>query len=326
LPRPAPDWNALRSTASARASLRGLRTRLRKLAPWVPSRGSSRCAGLVYALALAAFCAAGPGLARADHEACIASHEEAQLMRLRGRYTAAHESLLRCTQMQCPALIAKDCVALLSEVEASLPSVVFAVSDSDGVDLADVRVSADGRALADRLEGRAVTLDPGVYTLRFEAAGHAPAEQTVTVLEGQKQRLLRVRLVPGATGEVPSHESRAPAPRNAPATARLTHTSYALGGSALAGLAAGIAAGVVGKQIWNECDPDGCSDDRKAQGRRLYIGADVAFAASAGLAVAATWLYFHARNKSKRERPSALEQVSARVHAGGAGLAWRSSF
>lgn len=242
-------------------------------------------------------------------------------MRLRGRYTAARESLLRCTQMRCPPLIAKDCIAMLGEVDASLPSVVFAVSDGRGADLVDVRVSANGQLLAERLAGRAVTLDPGVYTLRFEAEGYATAEQVVTVLEGEKQRLIRAQLVSGeAAGP---RASRTRAPRSAE---RLALTSYVLGGSALAALGAGIAAGVVGKQIWNACDADGCSEDRKAHGKRLYIGADVAFAVSGGLAAAATWLYFSARRERKRDRASALDNVSASVGAGGAALAWRSSF
>jgi hypothetical protein len=285
--------------------------------------------GLRAALAFAVASALGaPRVARADQEACIASHEQAQVMRLRGHYSAARESLLRCTQMQCPSLIAKDCIALLAEVDASLPSVVFAVSEAGGADLVDVKVSGNGKLLTERLEGRAVTLDPGVYTLRFEASGYAPAEQAVTVLEGQKQRLIRAQLTP-AEGEEPAQAAGTPATTQAARSptrqSRLTITSYVLGGSALAVFGAGIGAGVVGWQQKQDCE-ESCSEKEKEHGKKLYRWADAAFGVAGGLAIAATWIYVSARSKNKRERPTALENVSASVHAGGAALAWQSSF
>jgi hypothetical protein len=285
------------------------------------------CAALAFAVASAL---SAPQVARADQEACIASHEQAQVMRLRGRYTAARESLLRCTQMQCPALIAKDCIALLAEVDASLPSVVFAVSEVGGADLVDVKVSGNGKLLTERLEGRAVTLDPGVYTLRFEAPGYAPAEQAVTVLEGQKQRLIRAQLTP-AEGDEPAHAAGTPSTTTTQAgrvpskQSRLTITSYVLGGSAVAVLGAGIGAGVVGWQQKQDCE-ESCSEKEREHGKKLYRWADAAFGVAGGLAIAATWIYVSARSKNKRERPTALENVSASVHAGGAWLGWQSSF
>jgi 5-hydroxyisourate hydrolase-like protein (transthyretin family) len=310
LPKPVPGSNALQPAACAQALKVGVRL----------------CVSLMIVLAGSLASRA----AHADQEACISNHEEAQLMRLRGRYTAARESLLRCTQMQCPALIAKDCIALLGEVDASLPSVVFAVSDAAGADLVDVRVSANGRVLAPRLEGRAITLDPGVYTLRFEAAGYATAQQVVTVLEGQKQRLIRVQLAPAEEGAALTSETASTptrAQRAARHQSRQAIVSYALGGSALAVLGAGVALGVVGKRKYDDCKrTEACTEDEISKGKALYTTADIAFGVSAGLAIAATWLYFDARSKSKRERPTALDKVSANVHAHGASLAWRSSF
>jgi hypothetical protein len=261
---------------------------------------------------------------RADREACIAAHEEAQLMRLRGRYTAARENLLLCAQSGCPALISNDCISWLAEVEASLPSVVFAASDGAGRDLVDVRVSANGQLLVERLSGRAVPLDPGVYTMRFEAVGYAAAEQVLTVLEGQKQRLIVAQLTPARSA------AQAPAARARDVGFKLRMASYVVGGSALALLGTGIALGVLGKQeharLERECGAEGCSQGAVDHGKRLYIGADVAFGLAAGLAGAATWLYFRARNGTRRERPSALAQLSAVVHGTGGSVAWRATF
>lgn len=264
--------------------------------------------------------------AQADREACIAAHEEAQLMRLRGRYTAAREKLLHCAQSSCPSLISNDCIAWLSEVDASLPSVVFAVADSEGRDLIAVRVLANDALLTERIDGRAVPLDPGVYTLHFEAPGYARFEQIVTVREAQKQRLIRVQLV-----RSPAHAQSAEAPastQSSPAMRAIPLATYVLGGSALAALGVGITTGVMGKReldrLEPKCDVERCKRSETAYGRRLYIAADVAFGVSVGLAVAATWVYLAARGKRKRDR--AHEGLRASVHGSGGLLAWRAEF
>jgi hypothetical protein len=51
-----------------------------------------------------------------------------------------------------------------------------------------VKVTADGALLTEQLDGRAVRLDPGVHTFRFEAPGNAPLEQPVVVGEGEHDR------------------------------------------------------------------------------------------------------------------------------------------
>jgi hypothetical protein len=284
---------------------------------------------VVLPLALALGAAVGePPHARADREACIAAHEEAQLMRLRGRYTAARESLLRCAQTRCPALISNDCITWLAEVDASLPSVVFAVSDGAGRDLVDVRVYANGQLLAEHLDGRAQPLDPGVYTMRFEAPDQAPTEQVVTILEAQKQRLIRVQLAPSASSETaaapPASSGAAPAPEQRRVMIPLS--TYLLGGGALATLGTGIGLGVAGKQEYDRCEKSkDCTESEKDHGKWLYRGADIAFGLSVGLAATATWMYFRAR-KSRREQRASLDNLTATVNRAGASLGWHTAF
>jgi hypothetical protein len=280
---------------------------------------------VLLALALSAVLAPASDV-HADREACISAHEDAQLMRLRGRYTAARERLLSCAQSACPALISNDCIAWLAEVDASLPSVVFAVADSDSRDLIEVKVHANGALLTERIDGRAVPLDPGVYTLRFEAPGYARFEQVVTVREGQKQRLIRAQLAPlepgaaaaaAASGAEPAAERRLMIPLS----------SYVLGGTALASLGVGITLAALGKReldrLEPKCEADGCTRGEKVHGKRLYVTADVAFGVSAGLAIAATWLYFTARGKRKRDASSGSNGLRASFHGSGGLLTWR---
>jgi len=116
------------------------------------------------------------------------------VLQRRGALVAAREQLLLCAQKGCPKPIAADCSGWLSEVEQSLSSVVFAVSDDEGVDLVNVHVTANGAAIADKADGRALPLDPGLYVLRFEAPGHSPGEQSITVRQSEKNRIVRMQL------------------------------------------------------------------------------------------------------------------------------------
>ena len=61
--------------------------------------------------------------------------------------------------------------ALLPSLEKSIPTAVFAISDPQGHDLVDAKVLAQGRVIAERANGRAVALNPGVYTLEIAADG-----------------------------------------------------------------------------------------------------------------------------------------------------------
>lgn len=278
-------------------------------------------------LALIALTVLTTAPARADREACIAAHEEAQVMRMRGRYSAAREQLLICAQAECPQLISSDCIALMSEVEASLSTLVFAVSDARGQDLIDVHVLSDGKLLSERLDGRAIALDPGVHELAFEAPGYARATQKVTVVEAQKRRLVRVQLLPATAAT----ESASEQPRDAESALvrRRYLTSYVLWGGAAAALGAGIAVGVVGKHKLDQYEkscPGTCTDGDVAPGKRLYIGADVAFALAGGMTVAATWLYFATRKKRAQERDELARGPSPVITNKLALLTWRETF
>ncbi len=69
-----------------------------------------------------------------------------------------------------------------------MPSIVFQVKDNAGTDLTGVRVAIDGRALAEKLTGTAIAVDPGEHRFVFEAEGMPALERTVIVREGEKAR------------------------------------------------------------------------------------------------------------------------------------------
>jgi hypothetical protein len=241
-------------------------------------------------LALTSAVLSVPWLARAEvSEACISSYEKGQELRISGRYLEAKQTLLTCAQATCPALLQRDCTTWLSEIEAALPSVVFAVTNEGGDDLREVRVSEQGQPLESDT-GRALALDPGLHTLRIEAAGHQAVEQTLTIREAEKNRLVRVVLKP--------RDDIARAERT---WFGLSVPTLALSGAALVSAGAFVGFAVHGKQEYDDLKKQcgsTCPESRTERGRRDYVIANVALASTLGFAAAAIWVYVAQRPAS----------------------------
>lgn len=275
--------------------------------------------------------------ARADSEACLHAHEQAQIERMHGRYVEARDALLSCAQDACPAGVRADCKEWLREVDASLPSLVFAVSDANGHDLLEVRVSAAGTLLSERADGRSLALNPGRYTLRFEAEGYLPEEQQVLVREAEKSRIIRVSLRPAEGSEFAPFPAAAAQPGPSERTAseqrtqRLLLSSYVLGGAALASLAVGIGFGVSGhnkyETLEDSCAPD-CPPGDAESGKRRYVVADVAFAAAGAFGISAAvtlGLGLHGARADRRARAlQRAPQLALNPHGGF--VSWRLPF
>jgi hypothetical protein len=133
----------------------------------------------------------------ADRQTCVSTYEQAQQHQKGGRLVKALEAFNQCAQDNCPSVVRQQCALALPELEQSVPSVVFDASDADGNQVIDVRVDVDGALAASRLDGRAVSLDPGRHVVRFEAPGGRVVEQTIVMLEGQRRRPVRAQFGPG---------------------------------------------------------------------------------------------------------------------------------
>jgi hypothetical protein len=261
------------------------------------------------------FASASP--VRADASACLEAHADAQRARMRGELLHAREQLIACAQAGCPALVANDCTSWLSEVEASLPSVVFAVVDGAGNDVVDVTISSGERVLSTRADGKALLLDPGPYELRFEALGYAPQTISITARQAEKNRSVSVRLaaLDGApTGAMSDDAGGIPT------------LSYVLGGVALASLGTGLALGLYGQgeleHAEDHCAP-GCTASQVAAGKRAYVIADVAFGVSIASALAAVVVYFVSQ-PDEQEPTAPVIDVSAMRD--GAAVRWTASY
>jgi hypothetical protein len=265
--------------------------------------------------------------ANADAEVCINAHERAQVDRLEGRYLAARAKLLVCAQRECPRLVSTDCTTWLAELDTTLPTVVFAVSDDAGRDLLEARVIVNGRLIANHLDGHALPLDPGVYKVRFEADGYAPDEQTLSVRDGEKSRLARGTLTPLAKIVSPPKSSDA-APRAQPTRGagdprarRLRLATYTLGAAAVTSFTVTLASSLRGHHMEKECDDDGgCTKDYRERGKLLYSAVNVS-AIVGGVFLAAASITLISAVRRAGSSDSARLSFGASADAHGASMA-----
>jgi hypothetical protein len=161
----------------------------------VTAEGSRSGRRLLLAATLTTF-AFAPARARADitKDECIDANGRAQDLRRDGKLSAAREQLRECASVSCPAMVREDCASRLDELQRAQPTIVFEVRDELGVNLSAVRVTVDGTAITDRLDGAPLPVDVGEHVFAFETADRAPVTRTLVIVEGQKERRVRIAL------------------------------------------------------------------------------------------------------------------------------------
>lgn len=185
---------------------------------------------------------------------CITAYEKSIKARNEGRLRDARSELLTCAVESCPADVRNECARRISEVNASVPTIVFEAKDQSGGDLSNVKVSMDGQLLVEHLQGTALSIDPGVHTFRFEAEGIASVEKKYVIAQGQKDRreivvLGAEAMSSGAPSPGPLELTAAPAPGATASTLadepKARPTQRILGWTAIGAGAVGVTLGVV---------------------------------------------------------------------------------
>jgi hypothetical protein len=216
-----------------------------------------------------------------NREACFSSAESAQQLRAQNKLRGARDALLVCAQSECPASVQRDCARWLTEVNEALPTLVFTAHDKENNDLADVRVSVDGKVVASTIDGRPVELDPGSHLLRYDRVGSTPVTKSIVVAAGQKLREISIALEP------------MPPPNGA--AANLPVAPIVLGGVGVAALASMTGFWIAGRSEYSQLEGScmmSCNPSQVDPVRAKLIVGDV----SAGIAIAslglAAWLFF----------------------------------
>jgi hypothetical protein len=235
--------------------------------------------------ALVALTGAGIALAStpalADDPSCIQSYEQTQTLRRAGRLREARSAAAKCSSETCPAVLARDCTKWLSELDQSIPTVVFDVKSASGEELTNVKVLADGKPLADKIDGKSVTLDVGPHVFRFESTDGKglPAEQKTVIHEGDKNRKVSVTL------GVPEKDAAGERP--------VPLMAFVFGGAAIASLGAGTAFALIGSSHESDlsaCKPS-CSADAVNDAATSYSVADILLTAGVVSAIAAAYVF-----------------------------------
>jgi hypothetical protein len=136
--------------------------------------------------------------AHAGPKECIAAADEGQKLRDDGKLTAARDKFIMCAAKACPGADAKKRSEWLIDAENDTPTVTFRAFDEQGKETLAVRVLIDGVAVAQSIEAKALPVDPGEHTVRFELAGGQAVEDKVLVRPGEKNRMIELSFQPKA--------------------------------------------------------------------------------------------------------------------------------
>lgn len=135
---------------------------------------------------------AGPAYAD-DRNSCASAAEEAQTLRSESHLALARTKLLNCVRETCPAIVRKDCVQWLAQLDATMPTIVVRAQDDLGHDKFDVRVVIDGVLAQEQLTGTPFPLDPGAHEFKFIAQSGRIVEERALIVVGERDRLINVR-------------------------------------------------------------------------------------------------------------------------------------
>jgi hypothetical protein len=310
-----------------------------------------------FLLGVALWLASTGASADVTKDECVDANSKAQLLRREAKLSAARVQLQICVDTRCPRIVSDDCTRRLEELERAQPTIVFDAKDAAGNDVSDVRVSVDGRPLAERLDGAALTVDPGDHEFTFEIVAQPTVTRRFVLHEGEKARRERVvvgasiarpvatataRLQPAPQPPAPV-EASPPSPPSPPAEGggggRKT-LGVVMGGVGIAGIGVGSVFGLLAISSWNHSQTDchrpatleNCPNHDQAvteQGTAVSDGAisTIGFIAGGSLLAGGIALWLMAPSEASASPAPALAiRVSPSLSSGMAGIAVKGEF
>lgn len=281
--------------------------------------------------------------ARADTKSCVASHASAQREAKAGRLRLATQLFTACgADNECPEQLRTECAELLEKVRLTIPTVIFSVLDERGTDVSNVKVFSTDELITDGLDGRAIEMDPGKHRLRFLLPWGDVLSSDVLIREGEKNRLVEVRLEKGANAEAeaealpetkppspPPPPENPPPPRAEPAGPPVA--AWVATGVAATGLAVFGTFALLGQEhedALDACAPS-CSPSQANERDALqtdYLIADIGLGVAAASTVVASLLFLSHANSEEQARRASSSQVAVVGGPGGAALFYSRRF
>lgn len=240
---------------------------------------------------------------------CVAAFTEGQRLRNDGHLVEGRAEFLVCSQAACPAALRTDCITWSEELRSQIPSVSFRVTVDHKI-AQEAKVFLDGNPLPSALEGRAVELNPGPHTARFEYADQPAQEQQFVAAEGERYRVIQAEFASGTSEPAPGVNTPEPAPgANTPLAQRLPSSPPAvlerptpiatyvfLGVGAAAAINAvvwGLSATVTKNDLEATCSPN-CEENKIDAVKQRALISDISTGASV-LSLAGAVLTYYLR-------------------------------
>jgi hypothetical protein len=266
---------------------------------------------------------------------CIAANTKAQDLRRDGKLSEARAQLQTCGDPSCPALVRDDCTRRLNELEGAQPTIIFDAKDGSGHDLSAVSVTMDGHPFADKLDGKALPVDPGEHEFTFTVAEQPPVTEKIVIKESAKER--HESLVIGTPPPPPAVAvDMAPAPAAAAeGMGTQKKVGIVLGAVGIAGVAVGgvfglLTASAISKQKTDCASSANCANHAQAASDHSTWTTDgtvstVAFIAGGALIASGAVLFFTARHATEEPTAAGLVVMPSLGPSGG-GMLLRGEF
>lgn len=256
--------------------------------------------------------------AQPEVEVCLTAHEEAHVHRDEGDMLATRAALRQCSASTCPALVQRDCIEWLAEVERSIPTVVVEVT-LDGAAGEPSEFWLDGVAMPVPTE--AIELNPGTHVFRATAIIDGKTwtrEQSVLVQPSIRRQQVQLDIAPDA----PPTANDAVAAPTGDGGRRLRVAGFSLLGTGVAAgvstLGLGVSAIVDHGKMEDECAPF-CDADEARGVQSRFVAADVLGAVSGALLVTSVVLlaigYKQKRQATASRRTQGEKSTASRTIA-----------
>jgi hypothetical protein len=296
-----------------------------------------RSHGVGALLGAAAFLLAAAAHADMTKEQCIDANAKGQDLLHDDKLTAARAELQSCASATCPAMIRSDCTKLLDDLERRQPAIVFDAKDASGNDLSAVSVTMDGALLLEKLDGKALHLDPGEHVFVFTTAGAPPVTKKLVLVERDQARREHVVFPPDR--EMGELAGPAPAPHSPAGPAGTMSTLRVLGlvsgGAGIVALGVGSAFALMAGSALSDqrsacASPTNCPNHDQAVSDHSTFKTDSSIGTagfvSGGVLLAAGVAMFLAGGAQSSSGGSAGVLVIPELARGSAGLAVHAAF
>lgn len=290
-----------------------------------------------------------------QQSACGEAFKGVQSLRDGGKLLEAMGEAARCVSV-CGApqekYFAERCTKWGGEIRDGLPTVVLDARDESGAPPASIKISIDGKVVAEKLDGKDVEIDPGQHTFRFDKGDGKPVDMTILIKTGDKHRSVSASFEAEKTQQTASAQQPvvpAPAASTSPPaqpsasqpgsipdapSARsggVPTWAWVAGGAGAASTIVGVVFATQWAGAHSDFKADGCSDDphptdcdQRVSKERLNEGLALGFG---GVGVAALGLALYGIATAPTKQRAALNlRWAPYVARAGSGLVATGSF